>query len=118
MNKVMLVGRLTRDPELRSLPSGKHVSTRGYPDRSPDLDSGKLRAWKIASGPSDAAFAVQVPVASSGLTASLPVNPGSRPGLPAGTIRKPEGRRSPQVNPCRARCRRPASVRMANIWRS
>jgi single-strand DNA-binding protein len=27
MNKVMLVGRLTRDPELRSLPSGKHVST-------------------------------------------------------------------------------------------
>ncbi len=27
MNKVMLVGRLTRDPELRSLPSGKHVAT-------------------------------------------------------------------------------------------
>ncbi len=26
MNKVMLVGRLTRDPELRSLPSGKHVA--------------------------------------------------------------------------------------------
>jgi single-strand DNA-binding protein len=27
MNKVMLVGRLTRDPELRSLPSGKKVAT-------------------------------------------------------------------------------------------
>jgi len=27
MNKVMLVGRLTRDPELRSLPSGKAVAT-------------------------------------------------------------------------------------------
>ncbi len=27
MNKVMLVGRLTRDPELRSLPSGKNVAT-------------------------------------------------------------------------------------------
>ena len=27
MNKVMLVGRLTRDPEIRSLPSGKHVAT-------------------------------------------------------------------------------------------
>jgi single-strand DNA-binding protein len=27
MNKVMLVGRLTRDPELRTLPSGKHVTT-------------------------------------------------------------------------------------------
>jgi single-strand DNA-binding protein len=27
MNKVMLVGRLTRDPELRSLPSGKPVAT-------------------------------------------------------------------------------------------
>ena len=27
MNRVMLVGRLTRDPELRSLPSGKHVAT-------------------------------------------------------------------------------------------
>jgi single-strand DNA-binding protein len=27
MNKVLLVGRLTRDPELRTLPSGKHVST-------------------------------------------------------------------------------------------
>lgn len=27
MNKVLLVGRLTRDPELRSLPSGKHVAT-------------------------------------------------------------------------------------------
>jgi len=26
MNKVMLVGRLTRDPELRALPSGKHVA--------------------------------------------------------------------------------------------
>jgi single-strand DNA-binding protein len=26
MNKVMLVGRLTRDPELRSLPSGKAVA--------------------------------------------------------------------------------------------
>jgi single-strand DNA-binding protein len=26
MNKVFLVGRLTRDPELRSLPSGKHVA--------------------------------------------------------------------------------------------
>jgi single-strand DNA-binding protein len=26
MNKVMLVGRLTRDPELRSLPSGKPVA--------------------------------------------------------------------------------------------
>jgi single-strand DNA-binding protein len=26
MNKVMLVGRLTRDPELRSLPSGKSVA--------------------------------------------------------------------------------------------
>jgi single-strand DNA-binding protein len=27
MNKVMLVGRLTRDPELRSLPSGKPLAT-------------------------------------------------------------------------------------------
>ena len=27
MNKVMLVGRLTRDPQLRSLPSGKAVAT-------------------------------------------------------------------------------------------
>jgi single-strand DNA-binding protein len=27
MNKVILVGRLTRDPELRSLPSGKSVAT-------------------------------------------------------------------------------------------
>jgi single-strand DNA-binding protein len=27
MNRVMLVGRLTRDPELRSLPSGKPVAT-------------------------------------------------------------------------------------------
>jgi single-strand DNA-binding protein len=27
MNKVMLVGRLTRDPELRTLPSGKPVAT-------------------------------------------------------------------------------------------
>jgi single-strand DNA-binding protein len=27
MNKVFLVGRLTRDPELRSLPSGKSVAT-------------------------------------------------------------------------------------------
>jgi single-strand DNA-binding protein len=27
MNKVLLVGRLTRDPELRMLPSGKHVTT-------------------------------------------------------------------------------------------
>lgn len=27
MNKVMLVGRLTRDPELRTLPSGKSVAT-------------------------------------------------------------------------------------------
>ena len=27
MNKVLLVGRLTRDPELRTLPSGKHVTT-------------------------------------------------------------------------------------------
>src|SRR6188474_3212005 len=27
MNKVLLVGRLTRDPELRSLPSGRHVAT-------------------------------------------------------------------------------------------
>ena len=27
MNKVMLVGRLTRDPDLRTLPSGKHVTT-------------------------------------------------------------------------------------------
>lgn len=27
MNKVQLVGRLTRDPELRSLPSGKMVTT-------------------------------------------------------------------------------------------
>ena len=26
MNKVLLVGRLTRDPELRSLPSGKPVA--------------------------------------------------------------------------------------------
>ena len=26
MNKVMLVGRLTRDPELRTLPSGKPVA--------------------------------------------------------------------------------------------
>jgi single-strand DNA-binding protein len=26
MNKVMLVGRLTRDPELRTLPSSKHVA--------------------------------------------------------------------------------------------
>ena len=26
MNKVMLVGRLTRDPEMRALPSGKHVA--------------------------------------------------------------------------------------------
>lgn len=26
MNKVLLVGRLTRDPDLRSLPSGKHVA--------------------------------------------------------------------------------------------
>lgn len=26
MNKVMLVGRLTRDPELRTLPSGKAVA--------------------------------------------------------------------------------------------
>jgi single-strand DNA-binding protein len=27
MNKVLLVGRLTRDPELRTLPSGKHVAS-------------------------------------------------------------------------------------------
>lgn len=27
MNKVLLTGRLTRDPELRSLASGKHVAT-------------------------------------------------------------------------------------------
>lgn len=27
MNKVMLVGRLTRDPELRTLPSGKPLAT-------------------------------------------------------------------------------------------
>jgi single-strand DNA-binding protein len=27
MNKVLLVGRLTRDPDLRTLPSGKHVTT-------------------------------------------------------------------------------------------
>ena len=27
MNKVLLVGRLTRDPELRTLPSGNHVTT-------------------------------------------------------------------------------------------
>jgi single-stranded DNA-binding protein len=26
MNKVLLVGRLTRDPELRTLPSGKAVA--------------------------------------------------------------------------------------------
>jgi single-stranded DNA-binding protein len=26
MNRVMLVGRLTRDPELRTLPSGKPVA--------------------------------------------------------------------------------------------
>ena len=27
MNKVLLTGRLTRDPEMRSLASGKHVTT-------------------------------------------------------------------------------------------
>lgn len=27
MNRVLLVGRVTRDPELRSLPSGKHVAS-------------------------------------------------------------------------------------------
>ncbi len=27
MNKVMLTGRLTRDPEMRSLASGKNVTT-------------------------------------------------------------------------------------------
>ena len=38
MNKVMLVGRLTRDPELRSLPSGKHVAT--FEQKQPAMAAG------------------------------------------------------------------------------
>ena len=41
LNKVMLIGRATRDPELRSLPSGKAVATFG-------LATG--RAWTDANG--------------------------------------------------------------------
>jgi single-stranded DNA-binding protein len=32
MNKVLLVGRLTRDPELRTLPSGKAVANLNVAD--------------------------------------------------------------------------------------
>ena len=32
MNKVLLVGRLTRDPELRTLPSGKPVANLDVSD--------------------------------------------------------------------------------------
>jgi single-strand DNA-binding protein len=41
LNKVMIIGRLTRDPELRSLPSGKSVATMG-------VATG--RAWTDANG--------------------------------------------------------------------
>ncbi len=38
MNKVMLVGRLTRDPELRTLPSGKPVANLDSADYTNDHD--------------------------------------------------------------------------------
>jgi len=41
LNRVMLIGRLSQDPELRSLPSGKSVCTFG-------LATG--RQWKDANG--------------------------------------------------------------------
>ena len=45
MNKVMLVGRLTRDPELRSLPSGKHVATYMFADYRRAYEITTPRPW-------------------------------------------------------------------------
>ena len=45
MNKVMLVGRLTRDPELRSLPSGKHVAQFTMADSVTRYDDHACRSY-------------------------------------------------------------------------
>src|ERR1700693_5816925 len=57
MNKVFLVGRLTRDPELRTLPSGKPVANfvvatnefrgNGAPERT---EYHNLVAWDLCTG--------------------------------------------------------------------
>lgn len=39
MNKVMLVGRLTRDPELRTLPSGKSVANSTVAQYTNDMSN-------------------------------------------------------------------------------
>jgi single-stranded DNA-binding protein len=51
INRVVLVGRLTREPELRTLPSGASVQLkpprfRGHPDRAASL----LRRERLRPG--------------------------------------------------------------------
>ena len=41
MNKVLLAGRLTRDPEMRALASGKHVTQFPVPVRQSSRHSGR-----------------------------------------------------------------------------
>lgn len=40
LNRVMIIGRLTRDPELRSIPSGKSVATLGVATNRMYTDAG------------------------------------------------------------------------------
>ncbi|MFZ4506594.1 MAG: single-stranded DNA-binding protein [Fimbriimonas sp.] len=53
LNRVVLIGRLTRDPELRTTPNGKNVAKFGLAvnkkfkpqDGSPDADFFNITAW-------------------------------------------------------------------------
>lgn len=65
MNKVMLVGRLTRDPELRSLPSGKAVANPTVARYTNDMDD-----KQNPDPPADAYAARVAELESEGLTTS------------------------------------------------
>ena len=71
LNKVMIIGRLTRDPELRSLPSGKSVASCGLATsrQSVERHGGAIGIEsRVGEGTT--------------VTVSLPLQPGERDGGP------------------------------------
>jgi len=47
LNKVMIIGRLTRDPELRTIPSGKSVATLGVATNRIYTDAGGQKQKQV-----------------------------------------------------------------------
>ena len=67
MNKVFLTGRLTRDPELRSLASGKAVTqinlaTNEYPGGKERTEYHNVVTWDRLAGSPSGVLHVTIPV--------------------------------------------------------